>query len=204
MFNLLTDELPTTVTIDDVSYRINADIRTILKIIILAEDSTITTKESELEDIVLQQLALFYEDMPNDVTKAFTAMVDFYAYPLTSYGEKSNQSTDTTSTTKKSTQKNYSFKYDSALIFSSMKREYPQVDLKTLHWYEFQSLLEGLSEESLFAKVCYYRTVVINSKLSKSEKAFYRKMKHKYKLPAEKGDGVNSSFDGYIQNSSHL
>ena len=54
-----------------------------------------------------------------------------------------------------------------------------------LHWWEFKSLFEGLTDQTKFIQVVGYRTADI-SKLDKEQKQRYTELKKFYALPKEK------------------
>lgn len=82
----------------------------------------------------------------------------------------------------------YSFDVDQYRIFSDFKRHY-DIDLtkvETLHWWIFKQLLFELPEESSFKQVLVFRTIVITSSMSQSQKQYYAQMKAKYSLDQQK------------------
>ncbi len=177
MFNLIIDEFPTTVYIDQIEYSINFDTLTMMKIAILIEDNSHISDE-EKKDLALTQLKLFYPVMPSNLTEAMKKLIDFYTYPLDEYGKSNNVSKN------KSLEKiSYSFKYDSNLIYSAFVQQYNISNFKKLHWFVFRTLLENLTEDCLFVKVMQYRNIKLTKEMANSEKQFYRKMKRIYNIP---------------------
>ena len=72
------------------------------------------------------------------------------------------------------------------LILAAFRQQY-SIDLLTaeLHWWEFKSLFEGLTDQTKFIQVVGYRTADI-SKLDKEQKQRYTELKKFYALPKEK------------------
>ena len=52
-----------------------------------------------------------------------------------------------------------------------------------MHWYEFKSLFDGLTEDTKFIKIIQYRSVDLNDIKDKEMRKFYIKQKKIYKLP---------------------
>jgi hypothetical protein len=80
----------------------------------------------------------------------------------------------------------YRFDYDMGLIVAAFRQQYG-IDLLAaeLHWWEFKSLFEGLTDQTKFIQVVGYRTADI-SKLDKEQKQRYTELKKFYALPKEK------------------
>lgn len=180
MFNLLTDKLPTSVIVDNVEYPVNWDAGTMIKISILIENSTALNDEDSI-NLINEELGLFFNaKIPSNTHDAMSALIDFYTY------SKSKSETKQNPNKVQSSKRSYSFQHDSDLIYAAFLQQYPGRDIKTLHWFEFKSMMEGLTDDCLFVKVIQYRTMKIPSSMSKSEKSFYRRMKRLYALPDDR------------------
>ena len=175
-YNLLTDIPPVTVKIDNIEYAICYTCDIILKILSLV-DSASNKTEAEYSRLAIEQLALFYPVIPENIIQARIELNNFViGNPETS--TEQNRSDDNISE-----RPSYSYEHDADLIFSAFAQQYPTIDLKTLHWYHFQALFRGLTDDCLFMKVIHYRTVKITKNMSKSDKEFYKRMKRKFALP---------------------
>ncbi|MFV0470264.1 MAG: Gp15 family bacteriophage protein [Dysgonomonas sp.] len=177
MFNLLVDGLPKFVTIDNILYDINFNAHAMINIAILTEENG-SNSDEEKSVVAMEQLRLFYPVLPNNLQEAMKKLIEFYTYPLDDYGKNFKNEGS-----KGFSQSSYSFKYDGNLIYSAFLQQYQCESFKNLHWFQFKSMLENLTEDCLFVKVMQYRTIKISKEMSKSEKAFYRKMKKLYQIP---------------------
>ena len=71
-FNLLIDPMPDSVEIKGIDYPINPDHRTIIRILLILEDTTFYDEERRQ-----MALFLFYKAMTEDEAAAFEAMMEF-------------------------------------------------------------------------------------------------------------------------------
>lgn len=179
--NILIDKLPHHVIIDGVKYSINHDFRTSIKFELLIQESELSKK-----DKIIKILNLYYNDIPKNINKAIDKILWFYLCGKDT-GEKSTNNEETQSLG--ITQRAYSFSYDKDYIFSAFYQIYG-IDLsKTdMHWWKFKALFKGLTDDCLFSKIMYYRTVEINSKMSKDYQQRLRKLKELYALPLTKSE----------------
>lgn len=162
--NILTDKLPESVVLDGKSYRINADFRTALKIIIFSE------KNSGVK-LLMYALKEFYVNLPEDIQLAIDGMNMFYK------GNKMQKG--------KGTQM-FSFEKDAELIFSSFLSQYGiNLAQDNIHWYVFLALLKGLCGENAFSKVLAIRNLDISDIEDEKQKAYYTELKQKYSLSEE-------------------
>lgn len=82
-------------------------------------------------------------------------------------------------------QRIYSFEYDDDYIYSAFLTQY-QIDLQDieyLHWWKFKALMRTLSSDLEFSKIMEYRSIDINSNMTKEQRDFYRRKKELYALP---------------------
>ena len=69
-----------------------------------------------------------------------------------------------------------------------------------MHWWKFKTLFTNLSDNCIFSKIMQYRSIEINSKMSKEERKFYLEKKRIYALPdlrtneQKENDFANSLF----------
>lgn len=80
----------------------------------------------------------------------------------------------------------YRFDHDMDLIIAAFRQQYG-IDLLSakMHWWEFKSLFDGLTDQTKFIQVIGYRTADI-SKMDKEQKQRYAELKKFYALPVEK------------------
>ena len=79
----------------------------------------------------------------------------------------------------------YSFEYDDDYIYSAFLSQYriDLQDIEYLHWWKFRAMFRALDEDCQFCKIMSYRSIKINNDMTKSQKAFYRRMKSVHALP---------------------
>ena len=77
----------------------------------------------------------------------------------------------------------YRFDFDMDLIYAAFMQQY-HIDLLTvnLHWYEFKSLFDGLTENTQLIKVIGYRTTEID-KMPKEQRKEALRLKEFWKIP---------------------
>ena len=172
--NVLTDHLPNSVLISGEEYPINTDFRTSVRYELM-----LCEKDMEDTDRVIRGLQLYYPVIPTDIKEAVYAMTDFYLCGEVSNYDQSQQG--------RPTARIYSFEHDALRIYTSFLQAY-NIDLtKTdMHWHLFRALFRALPEDTEMGRIMGYRSIRINSKMSKGQKEFYRKMKRLYALPREK------------------
>lgn len=150
--NLLIDELPTSLQINNTEYPINSDFRTCLRIVMALEDNELTAQEKQV--IVLVNL---FRKIPEDVPAAMQAAQLFLN------GGKVYQDNDSPRVV--------SFEKDAPLIYSAFRQTHG-VDLTSinLHWWQFLALMQGLDHESNFRQLVSLRIRVRSGKATKQEK----------------------------------
>jgi len=185
MFNLLTDVPPETVNVEGIEYAINSGASVMIKIALLIEEG-MAADDQERSRLLIEELRLFYRDLPRDLTAATETMLEFYSF-----------SSDSRAASKPKTKQDrlrvkmppYSFAYDAGLIYAAFAQQYPGRDMARLHWFEFRALMAGLTEETLFQQVVGFRTMEIPESMSKEQKKYYRRMKRLYALPDKRSAG---------------
>ena len=184
-FNLLIDELPSTVTVDGSSFSINTDFRYGLLFHQCIEDEEISSEQK-----LIQALEIGYTDeIPDNYEEAFKQLVKFYSCldldgrsmeDLENDTDKQAEDND-----EEEQESDYIFDYDkdSLLIYSTFFQVY-NIDLveSELHWYKFIALLRSLFDENNLTKVLQFRAMKIDSKLSPEMKKYYTNMKKHYSL----------------------
>lgn len=173
--NILLDQLPTYVFVNNEKIPIHADFRTGIKFELLMESDR--TKKEKL----ISALQLFYLAIPSDINAAIIEMANFYQGKNIIKKQNNN-------TYSPSNEKIYSFENDQNVIYAAFLNYY-RIDLnkvEDLHWWTFKNLLVELPEDSNFKKILMYRSVSINSNMSSEQQKFYTHMKLLYKLPDSK------------------
>ena len=161
--------LPESVTIGGVEYQINSGFRASIQFEILVQE------EAEEDQLLEQMLEIYYGDqIPPDIFQAVEKALWFYA----------GGSLDQNNTNQRERSQPYSFEYDWDYIYAAFLEQYG-VDLyeTELHWWKFKAMFAALNDKVKFSEIIGYRTVKIDSKMSKSQKEFYKKMKKVYALP---------------------
>lgn len=172
--NILVDKLPT----DYEGLKINTNFRSFILFELLMQD-----KEIEKEDKLALALGLFYEDVPQDISKAFDGILWFYTkgkYKKEEKGEKTERGKDK--------KKIYSYEHDADLIYTAFLDQYG-VDLNEvdyLHWFKFKSMFEGLKSENKICEIMGYRSIDISKIKDKDEKKRYKKLQKEWALPDDR------------------
>lgn len=175
--NILIDEVPKHIKIDDKEYKINTDFRISIMFELLMQDKTLTTREKSLI-----ALDLYYPEPPHDLPRAIEKISWFYSCGKV-YDEANV--TDEKDDTKNKSSPIYSFEYDDELIFAAFLSQYG-INLQRithLHWWEFKSLFKGLETSSKIVEIMNIRGMKIDKNMSKEQKKHYRGLKELYKIP---------------------
>lgn len=125
-------------------------------------------------------IELFFKTQPTNIDETVEFILWFYSCGKYNKNNKND---------KGNSQRQYSFSHDSDHIFSAFWQCY-RIDLNStnLHWWKFRALFNSLPEDRLMSKILYYRTVEINSNMSKSEKERIQRLKDIYRLPLLKSE----------------
>ncbi len=169
--NALLENPPESIEIDGKEYEINYDYRTCLKIILAFEDDDLTPGEK-----TQVMLELLYKDIPHNIQIAAEKAVLFL-----DCGEERSENSDSDD----SSERLYSFSYDSKFIFSAIKYSHG-IDLDecpNLHWWKFNYLLFDLDENCFFNRLIYFRRQKAKGKLTKEESEVYYSMHSVFELP---------------------
>lgn len=198
-FNLLIDELPTTVEVDGSSFSINTDFRYGLLF-----NQCIDDDELDENTRLMQALNIGYKDnIPEDKIKAFKALIEFYSCAildnrdidkeLEKQEKKDDESEEYEDEYSGNCEIYFDYEKDSNLIYSTFLQVF-HIDLidSDMHWFKFIVLLRSLFDENNLTKVIQFRAMKIDSKLSPDMKKYYKNMKEHYSLnklsDAEKED----------------
>lgn len=165
--NLLIDKAPSDIEVNNVVYPLETDFRVWIKFEIMLTSNT----APKLSDILK---LIFSNKQPPETQEAVEKVLWFYRC-----GKPTNKAT------KSSSKQIYDYNYDDGYIYAAYLQQYKVSlsDVKYMHWWNFRSLFESLSEDTEFVKILGYRSMEINSKMSSEQKQFYSKMKKLYALP---------------------
>lgn len=202
--NLLIDLPPETVLIGDTEYPINTDFRVSVLFELMMQDDTLTDY-----DKIVQSIELYFPEFPvgEDTKEIFEAIRWFYKCGRSDKERKSARSDNDKGESRLSTQRAYSFDYDDEYIYAAFRQQYGinLSSIKYMHWWEFRALFKGLDPDCQFCKIMGYRTAKITSGMSKSEKAFLRRMKMLHALPvSEKEQEENDALVNALMNGGDV
>lgn len=171
-FNVLRSKAPGVVEIAGREVPINADFRACLEILALA-DSGLTDAEK-----LLAMLAVFYGDA-FEMTQAreMTSMMYWFLScdAMASKDAEARKRTD---------ERVLDYEEDAQLLYAAFLDQYgfDLQEVEFLHWWKFQSLLRGLHDGHKISRIIEYRGVKLSEIKSKQQRAFYKRMKEKYRL----------------------
>lgn len=170
MSNILIDQFPTAIMIDDKEISVNYDFRTGIRIILAFEDNTLT--DFEKQTILLQNLYPNISDIPN-AEIAIKQGIKFLN------GGKASKENDEDEPLRL-----YSFAKDAELIFAAFKQTHG-IDLDTadLHWWKFLALFMDLGAETAFCNLIGLRQRLKTGKATKEERQMARDMPGLIDLP---------------------
>lgn len=175
--NLLIDQVPEWVSIGGKRYDIRTDFRISVLFELLIQDDRFSEEEQ-----TARALALYFYELPEDLTAAVRSIMWFY---------RCGQDEDKRSRSVKSNSKRvYSFEHDAGYIYAAFMTQYhiDLQDIEYLHWWKFRAMFQSLSRQTEFVRIMEYRSVEINDKMSDGQKDFYRRMKQMYALPRADGE----------------
>lgn len=168
---LTKNDLPDVIKTGTNSYRIKTDFRSWIMFENIMIDAGIKDRFKPyfmLDKIMTEQ----YDN--NDIEHILNALFLFYRM------EKPVKQTR-----QKSSILGYRYDYDMDLILAAFMQQYGVNLLTTnMHWWEYKSLFDGLTDKTKFIQVVGYRTAD-TSKMDKEQKMKYEELKAFYALPLE-------------------
>lgn len=147
-------DLPRSIKIGKNEYPIKTDFRTWIKFEVMLQDDEIPDEFKTFLQIKL----IGNDELMNEESESVqNALFSFYR--LDQPIRKSNRV---------STERAYSFETDMPWIYAAFREQY-QINLldADLHWWEFKSMFDSLSGNTMFGKIMSYRTADL-SKMSES------------------------------------
>lgn len=179
--NILLDDLPHEVVIDNAVYSVNYGYRAH----ILIEINMFSDRDDEQK--LLDSLNIFYfNNIPQDKDAAMETLLRFHRC-----GKPLKRSENGEPETKRRQVRAYCFEQDAALIYAAFRAQY-NINLNRtlnndLHWWEFVAMFNSLSEDLLISRVMFYRTVDLKG-MGKNQRAFIKKMRSIYALKHEESN----------------
>nr|DAG86785.1 MAG TPA: hypothetical protein [Caudoviricetes sp.] len=170
------ESLPRSIRIGDIDYPIRTDFRTWIKVESILKDSNIPDGFKLSMIYIICDLFYGNKDISTESTDAvFDGIFSFWRM-YKPVNEKAKISHDIA----------YSYDNDFDLIVSAFKQQYGiNLFSDDMHWFEFKSLFDGLSESTMFRKIVGYRTVDL-SKVPKEQKKEYAELKDFYRIKDER------------------
>lgn len=182
MMNLLIDVLPYTVMVGGTEYPINTDFRASVLFELLVQDVDVPEYDRIMAAIDLYFMGNTPEE---DLVDIMNAILWFYRCGK---DKKKSGNEEEDPQEEQAEPIAYSFEYDADYIYAAFRQQYG-INLNTvdhLHWWEFRAMFTGLTQDCEFVKIMGYRVTKITKDMSKTEKAFLRKMKSVHALPVSK------------------
>ena len=165
--NILTDVLPTAITVTDTEYKIDSDFRTCLKIILAFEDNELTPQEKQ---VIL--LSMLFVKMPRDIGQALAQ-----ANVFLNGGKVSEEDTV-------AHPRLYSFSKDANFIFAAFKQTHNiDLQIENFHWWKFLALFMDLGTETTFCQLISLRKRINAGTATKEERAAAREMGDIFEVP---------------------
>lgn len=168
--NILTDQLPTAIRVNDKVYEVNSNFRDCLRIIMAFEDNELTDFEKKV--VLVNGL---YQEMPDsrDTPSAIRQGVKF----LDGGNDKPEEEGHGL--------RLFSFTHDARFIFSAFQQTHG-IDLQNteyMHWWQFMTLFMDIGSETFFSNLVSLRKRVKTGKASKEEKQVAREMGSVFEVP---------------------
>lgn len=175
--NILIDELPQTVTIDNKEFPISTNFRTFILFEMLLSDNSLSDRRRMEEMINL----FFVEETPERITEeVINSIIDFYRC-----GKQETRKQKAVRRTVKNKKKVYDFECDDAYIYAAFVSAY-NIDLNEidyLHWWKFKALFNGLPSDCEFVKIMGYRATDTTAIKDNKERNRILKLQALYALP---------------------
>lgn len=196
-FDLLTNDLPTTVKVCGTDYPINWDFRVGIKL-----DGILRSDLEEIQKIE-QMLYLYYgkEHIPPDVSQAIDQIIWFYRCGELPDDEEEKKKRRYVR--RRSKEPACVLTQDAPYVYAAFMDQY-NIDLtciEFMHWWKFMALFESLGDGTKMSKIMYYRQAS-TSGMSKERRAFINEMKKLYKIKGAKKMTIqqrNQNWKDYVK-----
>nr|DAZ49639.1 MAG TPA: hypothetical protein [Caudoviricetes sp.] len=169
--NILFEEFPDSVCVNEENYPIETDFREWIRFIQLVEDDEVPWQ------IKCQLMMQWYTDgMPDDLEGAVQALGDFLAMKPENAEEEEVSGS--------ASKQLYSFEQDAECIYSAFREVYG-INLQTIsymHWWEFQTLFIGLPEKTEIKQRIMYRNTDLRDIKDKDERKRIQKIQRAISL----------------------
>lgn len=170
--NLLLNGVPDHITVCDQAFFIKTDFRHWIRF------ETSMTKEKDPYKKMEIMLDLFIDEVPTDIS---------FVEQLLWFYQCGVEERDHKQTAIENQRPVYDYDQDQYMIYTAFKQYYG-IDLiqESMHWWIFKQMFLELPEDAKIKKVMTYRSIKINSNMSKEQRQFYTEMKYLYALPDER------------------
>jgi len=177
--SILVDDLPETVKIGGLSYPIDTDFRSWIRLEELLLDDAFTKQEK----VELALDLIFPAPVPSFLQGDALAQIFWF------YAEGKEHKLPDPEDEEEAAERIFSYEEDGGYIYAAFLEQYG-LDLTkdTLHWWQFMALFKSLNPETLFVKIMGYRTMQITADMPVEKRAFYTKMKKLYALGEPKAE----------------
>ncbi len=178
MRSLLPEELP--LALDGVP--IAADFRNMIRFSRALQDAQLPEEEKARRGLAL----LFGELPPGGPERALELLLWFYCGGRTPDAEEDGAPA-------RRQERAYDFDTDADYIYTSFVQAY-HIDLLAvdfLHWWEFLTLLNGLPEDTILARIMQWRTMDLSQIKDKELRAHYAALKKRLALDAPAGPALS-------------
>lgn len=175
-FNILIDELPDYIIVDDEEYTINSDFSTFILFELLINDNTVSNRQK----LAIMMDMLFPKEKPPFCDDTVDAIIEFYRCSRPQSQVKANGRARSLNSSRV-----YDFDYDAEYIYSAFMEQY-HIDLNSvehMHWWKFKALFNSLNHNCEFVKIMSFRSADTSQIKDEKEKARIEKMKAIYALP---------------------
>lgn len=172
--NILIDNTPTSVKIENKFYKINSNFRNSILFEMMMQDPELTDEEK-----VINALNLYYPIIPLNEEKAIESIMWFYSCGKDI--DKSNKKRNGGSVNNKI----YDYEFDDDYIYSAFLSQYgiDLQDIEYLHWWKFKAMFKALKEDNMIVKIMGYRGIDISKIKDKEQRLHYKRLKDMYKIP---------------------
>lgn len=182
---MLVDELSCCVTLFGKKYQVHTSFKNWIKIALLIEDGGLKDAAMTAEMLKL----CYSKSLPENIGSAILGMLYFLNGDTNFF----------VSSDKKNSEKLYSFRDDSDVIFASFYQKY-QIDLEKsdMHWYKFLALFECLAEDNPFATRLKIRTTDETKITDADKRRKIKELKIRYgikrNIEVDVADSISSLF----------